>query len=394
MTEQPTDIESRDSQPSQSFWSRPTVKWTITLLLGALFVLAFLTYLATDLVSNKLLDPQLYTNALEENHIYHRVYTDLLADPDMEELAAQLLGNIGLEDLADSVYSLAVSTLYLVLPPDTIQTATEGVIVKVTSYLKGDTDQLESRLDLSSDLDEEALAERITVALQVMITELIVQSVPSGGATSSAPDVEALSDYAQALSRGELPDIPAGALASSLEGLTEAEREEVVDALLGPVEDEISPFMRLQVEAAVAANDMPSALTTASRFLLQDQVSEAAAQLADEFASAETYDALAATAICGSRLRFSARPAFDPVGDPGYGHNPGPDRLDPQRQYRRGAPLGGGDFPGGGWAGSPVVDRREGVFARRVARTLRGQPGDDSSFLGQHDPRCGGFADD
>jgi hypothetical protein len=130
-----------------------------------------------------------------------------------------------------------------------------------------------------------------------MITELIVQSVPSGGATSSAPDVEALSDYAQALSRGELPDIPAGALASSLEGLTEAEREEVVDALLSPVEDEISPFMRLQVEAAVAANDMPSALTTASRFLLQDQVSEAAAQLADEFASAETYDALAATAI-------------------------------------------------------------------------------------------------
>jgi hypothetical protein len=46
------------------------VKWTITLLLGALFVLAFLTYLATDLVSNQLLNPQLYTNALEENLIY------------------------------------------------------------------------------------------------------------------------------------------------------------------------------------------------------------------------------------------------------------------------------------------------------------------------------------
>jgi hypothetical protein len=297
MTEQPTDIESRDPQPGQSFWSRAIVKWTITALLGTLFVLAFLTYLATDLVSNKLLDPQLYTNALEENYIYNRVYTDLLADPALEEKTAQLLGNVGLEDLADGLYSLAVSTLYLVLPPETIQTATEGVIVEVTSYLKGETDQLEPRLDLSSDLDEETLEERISGVLQVLLAELIVQSVPVGQEAGSAPDVEALADYAQALSQGEFPDVPASALASSLEGLTEAERAQVVDALLSPVEGEISPFTRLQVEAAVAVNDMPSALAVASRFLLQAQVSEAAAQLADDFANSETYDALAATAI-------------------------------------------------------------------------------------------------
>ena len=169
MVEQQQDTNSPESEANPSFWSRPVVKWTFTVLLGALFVLAFLTYLATDLVSNKLLDPQLYTDALEENHIYNRVYTELLADPALVEVTTRLLGNVGLEGMADSVYSLAVSTLYLVVPPDTIQTATEGVIVDVTSYLKGETEQLEPWLDVSSRLDEETLEERISVVLQVLL---------------------------------------------------------------------------------------------------------------------------------------------------------------------------------------------------------------------------------
>ena len=44
-----------------------------------------------------------------------QMYTELLADPALVEATARLLGNVGLEDLADGTYSFAVSTLYLVV---------------------------------------------------------------------------------------------------------------------------------------------------------------------------------------------------------------------------------------------------------------------------------------
>ena len=273
------------------------VKWTATVLLGALFVLAFLTYLATDLVSNKLLNPQLYTEALEENHIYHRVYTELLTDPALEETTALLLGKVNLEGLSADVYSLAISSLYLVLPPETIQTATDGVIVDVTSYLKGDTERLEPRLDLSSALEEEALQERIIGVLEVLLAELMAPFIPTDQDASTDFDIEALAAYAEDLSQGQLADIPASALASSLDQVSDRERSEVVDALLGPVNGKVSPMTRLQVEAALAGDDLPSALAIASRALLQEQVSDAATQLVDEFTSSETFDALVAAAI-------------------------------------------------------------------------------------------------
>jgi len=129
------------------------VKWATTVFLGVIFVLAFLTYLAIDLVSDKLLNPQLYTEVLAENHVYHRVYTELLADPALEEATAKLLGNVKLEGLSAGLYSLTTSTLYLVLPPETIQTAVEGVITDLTSYLKGETERLEPRLTQSRGCD-------------------------------------------------------------------------------------------------------------------------------------------------------------------------------------------------------------------------------------------------
>ncbi len=121
--------------------------------MGLIFVLAFSAYLAIDLVSDKLLNPQLYTEVLTENHIYHRVYTELLADPALEEATAKLLGNVKLEGLSAGLYSLTTSTLYLVLPPETIQTAVEGVITDLTSYLKGETERLEPRLTQSRGCD-------------------------------------------------------------------------------------------------------------------------------------------------------------------------------------------------------------------------------------------------
>jgi hypothetical protein len=52
-----------------------------TIILGIVFVLALIVLLAADWFSHGLLDPELYTNALEEEDIYNRIYTELLADP-------------------------------------------------------------------------------------------------------------------------------------------------------------------------------------------------------------------------------------------------------------------------------------------------------------------------
>ena len=73
------------STPSER--QRTRLNRLTTVLLAALFVVAFLIYLATTFVTDTLLDPQLYTDALEGNDIYNRIYTELLADPALEARA-------------------------------------------------------------------------------------------------------------------------------------------------------------------------------------------------------------------------------------------------------------------------------------------------------------------
>ncbi|MFN2137524.1 MAG: hypothetical protein ACK2UK_16300, partial [Candidatus Promineifilaceae bacterium] len=51
-----------------------------TILLGALFVLLFVVFVLGVVVDRDLLSPQLYTQALSENQVYERLYTEVLAD--------------------------------------------------------------------------------------------------------------------------------------------------------------------------------------------------------------------------------------------------------------------------------------------------------------------------
>ena len=106
-----------------SFWSRPATMWVISVILGVVFLLALVLFLVANLVSNILLDPEIYNAALDETGVYGRIYTELLADPALEEAMGKFLGELNLDPgLADNVLTFSTSTLYLVLPPDTIQT--------------------------------------------------------------------------------------------------------------------------------------------------------------------------------------------------------------------------------------------------------------------------------
>ena len=132
--------------------------------------------MAADLISNDLLDPELYISALDENHFYERLYTDLLADPALQEVEALIFGSVEFgPEISTSPLSLATSTLGLVLPPSTVKGLVEGAITRLTAYLSGETDRLEPRLDISSQLEEGTAADAIMARLQAELPELIAQ---------------------------------------------------------------------------------------------------------------------------------------------------------------------------------------------------------------------------
>jgi hypothetical protein len=50
-------------------------------------------------VRDRVLDPSLYSEALVRADAYERVYTEVLADPELAELKEQLLGGLQLDRL-------------------------------------------------------------------------------------------------------------------------------------------------------------------------------------------------------------------------------------------------------------------------------------------------------
>ena len=283
-------------EENKTFWSKAAVKWTVSAFLALVFILAFLTYLAIDLVSNTLLDPQMYTKILEENDIYNRVYTELLADPELEDATTTLLGGVKLQQLSPEVYSLEVSTLRLVLPPETIRAVTEGTIIKLTSYIKGETERLEPRLDFSELSQRELMEERITSALETLLARLISSAAGNTQMTQSALDVDALASMADALSQGDLAAVPGTTLASLPNQVTNNNRTRLAGVLLGRLKSRTSPRAQLQVEGALAANDLPSALAITLRESMQKRVSAATARLANRFVNSEEFNVLVTAA--------------------------------------------------------------------------------------------------
>jgi hypothetical protein len=264
--------------------------------LGIVFVLALVVALAADLVSRDLLDPVLYTNALEEEDIYNRIYTELLADPAMVEASALMLGNVGLDpSLATSLLSFTTSTLYLVVPPETIQSGVEGAIIAITAYLSGETDELQSDIVLIG-LDPDVVAARITDGILAFTAELIAEAIPNMQGDIVDVDQEELSQYMAQISAGNIGPIPDSLAGATLEDLTPEQRDEVAEVLLGPAADAASPETLMQVDAALRADDLPSAMALAIGPLLRFRVEEAATEFVDLVQDSEAMNSVTSAA--------------------------------------------------------------------------------------------------
>lgn len=274
-----------------SLWSRPSVRWTATVLLGIVFTLALVIFVAADLVSRELLDPDLYKNALQEEKVYSRIYTDLLANPEMLSTTALMLGDLDIDpDLSATLFNLATSTLYLVLPPDTIQEATEGAIDNFTAYLKGDVEELDPQITFS-DLDRHALAGRILDGILALSGELGAMYIQNQPVELSPAEIEALSAYVAEFAQGKIGPVPDALSGTMPEDLTPEQQEALRQAFLG---DGLPVETSRQVDAALLAGDLNSALALAVRPQLQAQAQQAAEQLADTIATSEAMNTLVA----------------------------------------------------------------------------------------------------
>jgi hypothetical protein len=298
-----TDQEHIDTQGEQMAWRRrPPVKWSITILLGLLFLLVTGVYLLADLVSNDLLDPQLYTSALEEHRFYERIYTDLLADPAVTETTAAWLGSLDVDPtLADDLTSFATAVLRMVLPPSTMRDATESAIDATTAYFRGDTEELQPRLSPLATVEAEELADAIADRATAFLAEQSAEALAAVERRTATLDQEVLAGYLAQLDSGRIAAIPEEIAAVSLDSLTEEERAELVGALLGPRADTTPEATQLQIQAALQVGDWQSALFMAARVRLQARVREAGVAFREALQDNQALDLVTETARVLSR---------------------------------------------------------------------------------------------
>src|SRR5262245_28959293 len=95
-----------------------TGRWLATVGLAAAAVLGWLTFSTVVVVRAVVLDHDTYTSALARTNAYERVYTEVLADPEVAGLQEQLLGQLRLGPAtATEARVLTTNVLRLVAPP-------------------------------------------------------------------------------------------------------------------------------------------------------------------------------------------------------------------------------------------------------------------------------------
>lgn len=217
------------------------------LALVAVFVVGFVLVSSVVLVRGRLLDAGLYSEVLVRTDAYERAYTEVLADPELAELAEQLLGGVGVDPSeAPRVRALATSSLRLSVPPSTLRQGTETFIGAVLGYVRGDTTRLEGDVEVT-----EVLARVRDSGVAWVRARL------AAAADRVAPTIEtyreAVGSFVDRLAVGRVPDtIP-------LLGGATVDPELVLGVIEDQLGVELAPRLRQQVRAAspwcsIAAN--------------------------------------------------------------------------------------------------------------------------------------------
>lgn len=288
---QPDGGSAKPASTPPSFWSRhPKLRWLVTLLAGVVFVLAFVLYLASNLVEDRLLDSATYAEVLRSQKAYERIYTEVLADPALADITRDMLAGTKIEGLSDNILALSTSTLRMILPPRRVQAVVEGSVDRLARYLRGDVPALDPQTGLLGDFDRERLRERISNALLVVLSRFFAEA-RANVAGAADVDVAQLRAYMDQIADGVLNRPPPEFVKAAVGKLPKERRDQIASALLGA--RAAAGTVRQQVDAALAADDLLGALALAARERLRDRAAAAADRVAQRVAGSDLKDSVA-----------------------------------------------------------------------------------------------------
>ncbi len=276
-----------------------------TILLGALFVLLFVVFVLGLVVSRDLLSPELYSQAFSENEIYERVYSDVLADPAVQEAFKEMTG-IQIDLLTEEAYAQVVGALYLILPPQRMEAGVDAFFTNLTGYLSGDIAELEEDVNFGAAVTPEVLADRVVKAATAAAVELVDKTVPIVEKKAEPLIEEELTAYLDNFNEGRIVPIPNRLLRASVSSFTTAANEQLTTLMLGPANATASAETRLQMEAALAEDDLLSAVSLAISERLELLVTAKIAASEDRLAESEALVGISGAAMALGETRDSA----------------------------------------------------------------------------------------
>lgn len=265
--------------------------------LALLFHLSFVAFLAGNTIENNLLDPDYYNSALADSDAYNRFYTQVLADPAFESLTSDLLGGTNLGEER----SVAVATLRLVLPPDTLREITEETIAALIAYLRGESKRIDSQYDLTQTLAN------LDGAIGQQARQLLASARVEHPETLDAFR-EVLVEFSTALQSGTipatLPALPAGESTDAL-----------IEYLFGPQGLLANRSAADQARAALAAGDTRGALLVLAGALVQQPTSAAARRIERRLGQTRTFDPLTTLSNATGRPEVEVLARFNAIRD-------------------------------------------------------------------------------
>ena len=126
----------------------PLFRAFVALVLFVIIFVGFLSYLIVNNVAGKLLSADFYTNTLESEDTYNRIYNDVLLDGELEQTTGRLLGDIQIAS-----HQEVVELLREIMPPEYIQSEVEGAIGRTVDYFNEDAENLGLYIDLNLPLN-------------------------------------------------------------------------------------------------------------------------------------------------------------------------------------------------------------------------------------------------
>lgn len=234
--------------------------WILRAIASILFALCFYVSIALLLFHINLramLDDKIYAESLAGQNVYQRIYTDVLTPENLRQIWEEASGDtkiLSSDELRDLFQTVA--------PPEYLQVQVEANLAFLSSYVTGESEDLELYLEMAGPLDR--LVGSLVDLIEARIEEAPVLSSQQGQSQTTQSIVAGYSEeIAQSLESilGDSSDI---ASIADLSELTEEEILEAFDQAVAAVLDNPSLDPRIRDALVEAQPELRQTLRTGS----------------------------------------------------------------------------------------------------------------------------------